>query len=56
LNGALTCSGNVAAYGGYLKSKDYTKSGLVKDGSGPLKDKNPPTVMIDMTGGCVAAQ
>lgn len=55
LDGALTCSGNVAAYGGYLKSKDYTKSGLVKDAGGALKDKAPPTVMVNLTGGCITS-
>jgi hypothetical protein len=45
LDGSLECSGNVAAYGGYVKAKDFAKHGAVNGGS-------KPTVMLDMTGGC----
>ncbi len=39
------CSGNVAAYGGYVKAKDFGKHGGVAGGA-------PPTPMLALDGGC----
>jgi hypothetical protein len=45
-DGTLNCSGNVAAYGGYFKAKDFTKHGSLAAGG------SPPTVMLSIDGGC----
>ncbi len=48
LDGALACSGNVAAYGGYVKANTFTKHGA-------LTGRSAPTVMLTIDGGCAAA-
>jgi hypothetical protein len=47
LDGTLNCSGNVAAYGGYVKAEDFTKHGAFTGGTAP-------TVMLKFEGGCAA--
>lgn len=47
LDGSLECSGNVAAYGGYVKAKDFEKHGGVIGGT-------VPNVMLNLEGGCAA--
>ena len=41
LDGNLLCSGNTAAYGGYVKAADF-----------PKKGGNPPKTMLDLGGAC----
>jgi hypothetical protein len=48
LDGSLNCSGNVAAYGGYFKAKDFTAHGFIAAGG------SAPTVMLSLQGGCAA--
>jgi len=45
MDGTLSCSGNVAAYGGYVKSKDFTKQ-LTKN------TKASPASLLKTDGGC----
>jgi hypothetical protein len=48
LDGSLNCSGNVAAYGGYVKANTFTKHGALTGGSAP-------TVMLTIQGGCAVS-
>ncbi|MGA8027758.1 MAG: hypothetical protein WB992_11480 [Bryobacteraceae bacterium] len=43
LDGALVCSGNAAAYGGYVKAKDFTRNANVE-----------PVAMLEIAGACSA--
>jgi hypothetical protein len=47
LDGTLACSGNAAAYGGYVKAKDFVKDNLLKNG-----DVRSATQMLYLGGGC----
>jgi hypothetical protein len=45
LDGSLICSGNAAAYGGFVKAQDF-----------PKKEPSAPLIMLPLTGGCSADQ